>query len=200
MVAYSDALRDSLFDLIYKDAFNDLPEEVTLSSGKKTQYYFDLKQVTGHPRGINEVAKALYGLIVGLDEKIKSVGGLESGSISIATAISALSHNANPDNSLTSFYVRKAAKSHGLGKQIEGIARTPAVIVDDVVTTGDSALRAVKALKDGGIDAKYLICIVYRDSPEKKREFEDKNGIKLVNLFFESDFIKQHKHNEPIEA
>lgn len=199
MVEYS-GIRDSLFDLIHKDAFKDLSEEVTLASGKKTQYYFDLKQVTGHPRGINETARALYDLIMGLGENFKSVGGLESGSISIATAISALSHNVNPDNSLTSFYVRKIAKSHGLGKQIEGIVRTPAVIVDDVVTTGDSALRAVKALKDDGIDVKYLICVVYRDSPEKKREFEDKNGIKLVNLFFESEFIKQHKHNKIIEV
>lgn len=198
MIVYSTALKESLFNLIAEKAFKHLKEEVTLASGIKTHYYFDLKQVTCHPKGINEVAKVLHELIINLGENIQSVGGLESGSISISTAVSQLSYNLNPESALTSFYVRKEAKKHGLGKQIEGIVRSPTVVVDDVVTTGDSALKAVQVLKDSNVDVKYLICIVYRDSPEKKEEFEKKSGIKLLNVFFESDFIQKYKEQHKL--
>ena len=102
-------LEQQLFNKIKKNAriYSDNP--IALSSGKKSNYYFDMKLVTGDPEGITLVAKVLYDKIKKLG-KIKSVGGLESGSISIATAISQFSHRENPDNAICSFYVRKKPK------------------------------------------------------------------------------------------
>lgn len=201
MIVYSTALKESLFNLIWDEAFQHKDDLIRLASGKETHYYFDLKKVTGHPRGINDVASILYDQILTLGN-IRSVGGLESGSISISTAISLLSYNRNPNSPLTSFYVRKEAKKHGLKKLVEGIITSPTVVVDDVVTSGKSAIDAVEALKSEGIDVNYLICIVYRDTPEMKKEFEKKYGIKLLNIFYEKEFTDMYEkhHRQPIEA
>jgi len=184
--------RIALFELIYDKSFISSKKPIPLSSGKYSNYYFDLKQVTGDPRGINEIAKILHAQIEKIGG-IKSVGGLESGSIAISTAISQFSlQNQDP---ISSFYVRKKPKEHGLSKWIEGKAIRPAVIVDDVVTTGESALNALNVLKEEGIDVQYLFAIVYRDTPETKEKFEKENNIKLLNLFYESEFIEKHKEN-----
>ena len=184
--------RDTLFELIYKKSLLFSKKPILLSSGEHSDHYFDLKQITGDPRGINEIAKILHAQIEKIGG-IKSVGGLESGSIAISTAISQFSlQNQDP---ISSFYVRKKPKEHGLSKWIEGKAIRPAVIVDDVVTTGESALNALNVLKEEGIDVQYLFAIVYRDTPETKEKFEKENNIKLINLFYESEFIEKYKEN-----
>ena len=188
----SSEQRNSLFQLIYEKSFAYKKDPILLSSGKYSNYYFDLKQVTGNSKGINEIAEILYEQIKQIGS-IKSVGGLESGSISISTAISQYSGSQNDD--ISSFYVRKKPKEHGLSKWIEGIHSTPAVIVDDVVTTGESALKALRVVKDEKINVHYLFAIVYRDSPEAKEKFEKENDIKLINLFYESEFIKKYKES-----
>ena len=90
---------NQLYDFIKKiGAFKKYNEPVKLSSGKLSHYYFNIKLVTGDARGINLLAKALYERIKKL-EKIESVGGLEAGSIPLATAVSQLSFLENPNNS-----------------------------------------------------------------------------------------------------
>ena len=186
----SSEQRITLFKLIFEKSFSYNKKPILLSSGKDSNYYFDLKQVTGDPLGINEIARILHAQI----EKIggvKSVGGLELGSIAISTAISQFSLQSQ--NPISSFYVRKKPKEHGLSKWIEGKAVQPAVIVDDVVTTGKSALNALNVLKEEHIDVQYLFAIVYRDTPEAKEKFEKENNIKLLNLFYQSEFIEKYK-------
>ena len=182
--------RDSLFELIYKDAFIVKDEPIQLSSGKLSNHYFDLKQITGNPHGINLIANALYHNIKQIGG-IKSIGGLESGSISISTAVSQFSYS--QDQSISSFYVRKKPKEYGLSKWIEGVRESPAVLVDDVVTTGQSALKAFKVLTDENIDAVCLFAIIYRDTISAKKQFEKDNGIKIINFFYESEFLNEHK-------
>ena len=184
--------RIALFELIYKKSFIPSKKPILLSSGQHSNYYFDLKQVTGDSRGINEIAKILLSQIEKIGG-IKSVGGLESGSIAISTAISQLSLQSQVP--ISSFYVKKKPKEHGLSKWVEGKAIQPAVIVDDVVTTGKSALNALNVLKEEKIDVQYLFAIIYRDTPESKEKFEKENNIKLINLFYESEFIEKHKEN-----
>ena len=185
-----DNSREALFDLILANSFRVLDEPVLLSSGKYSDHYFDLKQVTGDPRGISYIAKIFHGRIMQIGG-IKSVGGLESGSISISTAISQYSNSA--EGGLSSFYVRKKRKEHGLSKWVEGVSSSPAVIIDDVITTGKSALRAFECLRDEGIDSGHLFAVVYRGTPLQREDFERENGIKLFNLFYEDEFISKHK-------
>ena len=182
--------RDTLFDMIYETAFQYTADIITLSSGRRTNYYFDLKQVTGHSAGINLVGKLLYEKIKQLDN-INSIGGLESGSISISTIISSLSDKQN-ESDIASFYVRKNVKSHGLGKQVEGVVISPTVIVDDVITTAGSALRAVHILKEMDIEIKSLLSIVYRGTEGDMHQLEQNNNIPIHTLFFEQEFIKRY--------
>ena len=186
--------KKSLFELIFEKSFIPSEKPILLSSGKFSDYYFDLKQVTGDPVGILNLSEIFYNQIKQIGG-IKSVGGLESGSIALSTGISMFSNLQNENNSVLSFYVRKKPKSHGLSKWIEGTPTPLAVVVDDVVTTGESALKALRVLKDEGTDVKYLFAIVYRDTPENKEKLEKDNNIKLINLFYESEFIEKYKKN-----
>ena len=136
--------RSRLADLIEKHAISYSNEPFTLASGAKSNFYFDLRQVSGDAEGITAIARILYNMITEIGG-IKSVGGLESGSISLAAAISQYSYTKNPSSPLTSFYVRKQAKSHGAKKRIEGRPQSPVAIVDDVITSGGSAVEALNA-------------------------------------------------------
>lgn len=186
--------KKSLFKLIFEKSFIPSEKPIPLSSGKFSDYYFDLKQVTGDSVGILDLSEIFYNQIKQIGG-IKSVGGLESGSIALSTGISMFSNLQNENNSISSFYVRKKPKSHGLSKWIEGTPTPIAVVVDDVVTTGESALKALRVLKNEGTDVKYLFTIVYRDTPESKEKLEKDNNIKLINLFYESEFIEKYKKN-----
>lgn len=186
--------RNTLFDMIYAKSFQYTVDIITLSSGRKTNYYFDLKQVTGDSVGINLIGRLLYEKISKLGN-INSVGGLESGSISISTIISSLSDRQN-ESDIASFYVRKNAKSHGLGKQVEGVVISPIVIVDDVITTAGSALRAMHILTEMNIEIKSLLSIVYRGTEDDMRQLEQNNNIPIHTLFFEQEFIEKYNQEQ----
>ncbi len=186
--------RNTLFNMIYTKSFQYTTNTITLSSGKRTNYYFDLKQVTGDSVGINLAGKLLYEKIKQLGN-INSVGGLESGSISISTIISSLSDRNNELN-IASFYVRKNAKSHGLGKQVEGVVISPTVIVDDVITTAGSALKAVHILKEMEIEIKSLLSIIYRGTEDDMKQLEQNNGIPIHTIFFEHEFIEKYNQEQ----
>lgn len=147
-------------------------KEFRLASGEMSDHYFDLRLLCGDPDGIACVARAFYGQIrrLGAAAPIKSVGGLESGSISIATAVSLLSGQEHPRGALSSFFVRKNRKEHGTKKMIEGAIRPPVVVVDDVITSGGSAMAAVGALRDAGYDCGHIIAVIFRGTAEQERE------------------------------
>ncbi len=184
-----------LFDLLVKTkAFQYSPDKpFQLASGATSEYYFDLKLLNGHPEGINAVAKVFYHYIKQMPD-VKSVGGLESGSISIATAISQLSYFENEKDSsnplITSFFVRKAPKLHGTQKLIEGIITSPVVIIDDVITSGMSAISAVNAAKDK-FECKCLMSIIFRGTEQHRKEIE--KDVKLKYIFHKDQFIEQFK-------
>ena len=157
------------------DAFKYSPDKpFQLAAGGTSEYYFDLRLLNGHPEGINTVARVLYGRIRKLGAR--SVGGLEAGSIPIATAISQLSwleNQRDPSSPLVdSFYVRKKPKEHGTQKTIEGRISSPAVVVDDVITSGKSAITAVDAVRAAGRDCVYLLCVVFRGTAKDRKRIE----------------------------
>ena len=158
------------------DAFKYSPDKpFQLAAGRTSEYYFDLRLLNGHPEGINVVARVLYDRIRKLGAR--SVGGLEAGSIPIAAAISQLSWLENQRDpstspSVDSFYVRKKPKQHGTQKMIEGRISSPAVVVDDVITSGKSAITAVDAVRAAGYDCTCLLSIVFRGTVEDLKRIE----------------------------
>ena len=166
-----------------------------LAAGGTSPYYFDLRLLNADPQGISEVARILYNMITEMPDGIKSVGGLESGSISMATAVSQYSYikheqdNSNP--LITSFFVRKQQKSHGTLKRIEGIVSSPCVILDDVITSGQSALTAVDVVEAKEYECKSLICILFRGTNEQQSSIEER--ISFQYIFHKDEFFDQTK-------
>ncbi|MGD1240307.1 orotate phosphoribosyltransferase [Mycobacterium seoulense] len=118
---------------------------VTLSSGKEADYYVDLRRATLHHR-----ASALIGTLVReltRDWDYAVVGGLTLGADPVATAVMHA-----PGRPIDAFVVRKSAKTHGLQRLIEGseVAGKRALVVEDTSTTGNSALTAVRAVREAG--------------------------------------------------
>jgi len=171
-------------------------KEIRLAYGKPTHYYFDFRRLTGDPEGINITANILYNIIQEIGD-IKSVGGLELGSIPLSTAVSHLSYIKNPDKSINSFYVRKEAKKNGLTKIIEGCIKSPAVVVDDVITTGTSAIKAIKEVRNAGNTVDHLLSIVFRGTEEEKKKIEEENKIKFHYVFHQDQFIDIYEKEHP---
>jgi len=200
MILSSDVAVDieRLEELIVETgAFRYSPDKpFQLASGRLSDYYFDLKKLHGHPEGINIIAKVLYHKIKEMKD-VTSVGGLEYGSISIATAISQLSyleHEKDLKNPIiSSFFVRKAAKEHGSQNQIEGILNSPVVVIDDVITSGDSAIQAVKAVQEKKYDCKRLLSVVFRGNDEQKENV--KKICEFEYIFTEKELVAKFTKN-----
>ena len=133
----------------------------TLSSGKTSDFYIDGKQITLDPEGANLTAQIILEKIKGLP--VNAVGGLTLGADPIASAVSVLSAQTN--RPLPAFIVRKKTKEHGLQKEIEGIIEPgwKVVIVEDIATTGVSALTAIQAVEKIGCQVVKVICLVDRE-------------------------------------
>ena len=190
-----NATQELFQSMVKTKAFQYSPDKpFELVSGEKSEFYFDLKLLNGDPLGINAVAKVFYHHIKTISD-VQSVGGLAAGSISIATAISQLSYFENQKDSsnplLESFFVRKEAKKHGTEKLIEGRITSPTVIIDDVITSGMSAIMATNAVKEAGYQCKRLMSIIFRGSEEQRKDIE--KTIPLQYIFSKDKFIEQYR-------
>ncbi|MFE3293722.1 orotate phosphoribosyltransferase [Rhodococcus sp. NPDC059234] len=119
--------------------------KVTLSSGKEADYYVDLRRATLHHRAGPLIGKLLRELVADWD--FASVGGLTMGADPVAMAV--MHAGGRP---IDAFVVRKAAKAHGMQRQIEGpdVVGKRVLVVEDTTTTGNSPLTAVRALREAG--------------------------------------------------
>jgi orotate phosphoribosyltransferase len=119
--------------------------KVTLSSGKEADYYVDLRRATLHHRAGPLIGKLLRELVEDWD--FASVGGLTMGADPVAMAV--MHAEGRP---IDAFVVRKAAKAHGMQRQIEGpdVVGKRVLVVEDTTTTGNSPLTAVRALREAG--------------------------------------------------
>lgn len=150
-------LDDELRSLVKQRAYRE--GTFTLSSGKTSSYYFDGKKVLLDQAGAILFADWLIERIKSLPERPVAIGGLEIGAIPIACVTMA-----RADFPLRTFVVRKKPKSHGTGNQIEGEVERGdrVVVVDDVITTGESTMKAVRALEEDGCKVVAIYCLVDR--------------------------------------
>ena len=137
--------------------------DFTLASGKKSTFYFDSKRTTLLPEGAWLTAREVLRLIREHRIEADAIGGLTLGADPIVCPVAALSHVEGPK--LRAFIVRKEAKEHGTGRQIEGNLPkgSRVIIVDDVVTTAGSTLKAVEAAEGEGHTVVAVICLVDRE-------------------------------------
>ncbi|MEN4017280.1 MAG: orotate phosphoribosyltransferase [Methanobacterium sp.] len=151
----------------------------TLSSGKESDYYVNMKMAVTDPKILKTIAKIVSNSIT--SEKIDKIAGPALGAVPIATAISL-------ESEIPMLMIRKAKKSYGTSKLIEGTLEEgdSVVVVEDVTTTGDSLLKAVKAIEENGGDVKKAVVIVDRD--EGAIENLEKEGILLEPLLSINDF------------
>lgn len=158
------AHRDRLIDIVKARSFQQ-GGEVRLASGRTSSFYFNMKPTMMHPEGAFLIATLIAERLHG--ETIDMVGGLEMGAVPVATAVAAVSgqQGAKP---LPAFFVRKQSKEHGTQALIEGLAPGESMagkslcVVEDVTTTGASALKAVDALRESGADVALVLTIVDR--------------------------------------
>lgn len=147
------ALRDELIALFRERAlkFGDF----TLASGKKSSYYLDGKQISLHSKGLQLVSQGLLELLNDVD--YQAIGGMSIGADPIVGGVLALAGAA--DRELKGFLVRKEAKGHGTNRFVEGpvVPGSKVVVIDDVVTTGGSALLAVDRIVEFGCE---VVCVV----------------------------------------
>jgi orotate phosphoribosyltransferase len=179
-----DNSRLKLFEYIKNNAI--IFEHVKLYSKVETDYYYDLRRVSLHPEGIKLLSEVLLKAVKRF--KVKSVGGLANAAIPLSTALVMMDSNYGMyKDSLTSFYVREARKDHGLMKQIEGMIRNPVVIVDDVVTSGQSIKKAMDAVMQHGYDVSGIVCVLDREETRVENVL-NANGVPYTKLFKHSDF------------
>jgi orotate phosphoribosyltransferase len=150
--------REQLLQLIRELAV--VRGRVTLSSGRESDYYVDLRRVSLHGVAAPLIGQVLLDLVA--DWPVEAVGGLTLGADPVAAAM--LHAAAAHGDRLDSFVVRKAGKAHGLQRRIEGpdVAGRRVLAVDDTSTTGGSVLTAVQALREAGAEVVGVAVIVDR--------------------------------------
>lgn len=165
--------------------------EFTLASGKTSDLYIDCRVTAMDPIGANLIGKLGWATIKTEIEKrgldVQSIGGMTLGADPISLAVGMTSAaDASP---LQVFTVRKEPKGHGKGKQIEGNFKEndTIIIVDDVITTGGSTLKAADVLEASG--AKIAFALVLVDREEGGREAIEARGIPVVPLFSRSTLL-----------
>ena len=174
--------KESLIELIRQQGleFGDF----TLASGKKASYYLDCRKVTLDSRGARLIAEGILELLG--EAMPNAVGGMAIGADPITAAVITLAGLREID--LKGFIVRKEAKQHGKGRAVEGPV-TPGdrvVIVEDVVTTGGSSLRAIDQVEQFGLHVERVIAII--DRLEGGAEAFQQRGIPLTTLLTVRDF------------
>ena len=158
-------------------------DQWVLASGEKSNYYFDMKQTTHDPEGVNLVADVLFEYLRPLE--FKYIGGLATGAISVMVAVCMRSW---PERPIRGFFVRDGAKDHGTKKLIDGFIEdgAPVVIVEDVTTKGESAMKAVRAVRARNCEVVRVVSLV--DRLEGATENFAREGIQFHALFNTRDF------------
>jgi len=152
--------------------------DFTLTSGKKSKYYVDIKQASTSPRLLGEIARLMVQRMDGEDR----IAGVELGAVPIAAAVSLASD--------TPFLiVRKGERKHGTGRMVEGgfSEGQRVFMVEDVVTTAGSSIAGVEALREAGLVVERVIVVV--DRQEGGAEALAALGVRLESLVTASELL-----------
>ncbi|MEX2118458.1 MAG: orotate phosphoribosyltransferase [Pirellulales bacterium] len=177
-------LRGQLLALLQDRAV--LHRDVVLSSGEKSTFYIDGKMVEVSPLGAFLIGEVLYESLDG--EAFDAVGGLAVGAVPLVTSLAISCHHHHRKD-VEGFWVREEAKAHGTQKLIEGNLPDNAkvVIVDDVVTSGKSVMKAIDAVEARGAKVIRILSIVDRD--RGARELFTQRGYEYRSIFTKDELL-----------
>jgi len=161
--------------------------QFTLASGKQSTFYIDARLTTMSPEGLSTIGPLALSALRQTGWRVDAIGGLTLGADPIAYAISYASAKSNQP--LRAFTVRKELKAHGTGKLLEGPFKQGdhVAVIEDVITTGGSAIRAIDAVRAaGGIVAGVLALV---DREEGGRQTIEKAGVPVIALVTASQIL-----------
>lgn len=187
MPAADTADRNRLISLIKERSFQT-GEDIQLASGRSSQFYFNMKPTMLHPEGAYLIGKLIVQNIADINADL--VGGLEMGAVPIAAFVAAISQVEGQP--VQAFFVRKQAKEHGTRSLVEGLSKTETlsgkrvVVVEDVTTTGGSALKAADNIKAEGANILRIVTVV--DRQEGAKAAFDQAGYDFQALLTVEDF------------
>jgi orotate phosphoribosyltransferase len=205
--------RTALLDLIATLSFK--LGDFTLASGKKSDYYIDCRTTTLHAEGGRLSGLVLYDLIREHVPQAEAVGGLTMGADPLvsntasASAWALADHNEilelsseldletgsePPPTLIHGFLVRKAEKTHGTGRKIEGFLKKDAnvIIVDDVCTTGGSTITAIEAAREAGMHVAGVFCLVDREQGGRANIETACNGVPFISVYTATEVRAAH--------
>jgi orotate phosphoribosyltransferase len=161
--------------------------QFTLASGKQSTFYIDARLTTMSPEGLSIIGPLALSRLQQTGWKVDAIGGLTLGADPISYAISYSS--ARSDHPLRAFTVRKEPKAHGTSKLLEGPFRhgDHVAVIEDVLTTGGSALRAIDAVREAGGTVVGVLALVDRE--EGGRQAIEKAGTPVVALVTATQII-----------
>jgi len=161
--------------------------DFTLASGKKSDYYFDCRQTALHPEGSYLLGNIFLRMIREMDVSVHGVAGMTLGADPLVSAVTIVSYLEGTP--LPGMLVRKKAKGYGTDSYLEGTANfepgAGICMLEDVVTTGASVVRACQRVNNAGYEAKYILCVLDRD--EGGRIELEKQGYRLHSIFRRED-------------
>jgi orotate phosphoribosyltransferase len=208
-------MTSALLDLIATLSFK--LGDFTLASGAKSDYYIDCRVTTLHAEGGRLSGIVMYEMIRELMPQAKAVGGLTMGADPLVSNTASASAYAvadfeemeqlsaelgeefqggedGPPSLLHGFLVRKAEKTHGTGRRIEGFLQAGAevVIVDDVCTTGGSTILAIEAAREAGMRVIGVLCLVDREQGGRAKIEQVLGHVPFVAVFTAEDVRRAH--------
>lgn len=179
----SDA-RNAFRDLVLDVSFEK--RKVTLASGRESDFYLDMRQTMMRPQGVKLAGELLLEKL-GEGDAVDAVGGMAVGAVPLVSAVLAAAGRDAAHEHLLGFFVRKEAKGHGLGRQVEGAFKEgqKIALLEDTTTTGGSTLKALDLVKEAGGDVRRVICLV--DRGEGATEAFAERGIQLESILGRAD-------------
>ncbi len=179
--------RERLIELIKLRSYKYSEKPFRLSGGGYSNYYFNLKQTTYSPEGLYIVGKLVFEKIMDLGLKVDAIGGLTMGADPIAFAVARYSYDMK--SPIEAFVIRKEPKGHGTMSQIEGNVKEGdrVIIIDDVVTTGASTIKAINVAKQNGLIILGVIALLDR-CEQKGRQNIEATGYPFWSILTVEDF------------
>ena len=181
MTEMKKRLAKLLLELSYKEG------DFTLTSGKKSDYYFDCKQTALHPEGGYLIGRLFLDMLKDYD--VSGVGGMTLGADPLVSAVAVVSHL--EDCPLPAFIIRKKSKGHGTDQYLEGMRNFEpggtVALLEDVVTTGGTLVTAAQRVRDAGYTIAAVLAVLDRE--EGGRENLAAAGLELKSIFTRSGLL-----------
>jgi orotate phosphoribosyltransferase len=191
-----DDAKQELAKILYENSY--LHGDFVLSSGRRSDFYFDCKQTTHFAPAMPLIGRVFVDSFRSLGEIPRAVGGLTTGADPIALAISQFSLSVPGIRPIDSFIVRKERKEHGTMKWVDGRASKGdrVAVVDDVITSGGSVIRAVERCREEGLQILCVAVLVDREEGGLKAIEVKVPGVPVIALFKRSELEKRRSQEQ----